>query len=148
MYRALLVKQAIIDGKQLIDRLRRQGFDVSAAIWYHDQESTRWRLVIVSPSADVSGISAYREVQNALARKGSSTLTLDEISVVSPSSSDFKQFRQWLQGARVPIWLHHRSEMFGGKTLTCINCNPHPREPWESNLDSSRPSGASKAPYY
>ncbi len=99
MYRALLVNRTIADGWKLIEHLRRERFPVSAAFWYHDGEAIRWRLVIVSPRVDRGGIAAYAVVQRALTTIQRSTLTLDEISVISPHSSDFADFSRWLQGA-------------------------------------------------
>jgi hypothetical protein len=102
MHRALLVKQAIVDGKKLVDRLRLQHFPISAAFWYHDSDAIRWRLVMASPSADSSGpIASYSAVQQALFTLQPSTVTLHDISVVSPRGTDFLELRNWLESARI-----------------------------------------------
>jgi hypothetical protein len=108
MHRAVLVKQAIVDGKKLIDRLLLQQFPVSAAFWFHDSDSIRWRLVIASPTAESSGpIASYSAVQRALRTLRRSSVSLDDTVVVSPRANDFLDLRNWLQGAHIAAQQPH-----------------------------------------
>jgi hypothetical protein len=55
MAEAILLKDQIVEGYQLIDLLRTHGVDVSAAAWVLDDETERWSLYIVSKLVDGSG---------------------------------------------------------------------------------------------
>jgi len=67
MDQALLVEQQINDGRELIDHLIGDGFDVSAAAWVKPSEEDCWLLYLVSREVDQHGLSAaYRAVHPVL----------------------------------------------------------------------------------
>jgi hypothetical protein len=81
-----LVTEWIEAGKRLTEALDRESFDVVASLWFYDAESGDWRLIIASPLVDRDGpLEAYRAVQRVLGGLGLETLSLNDISVVSPS---------------------------------------------------------------
>jgi hypothetical protein len=63
MAEAILLKDQIVEGYQLIDLLRTHGVDVSAAAWVLDGETERWSLYIASKLADGSG---WRNAQDKM----------------------------------------------------------------------------------
>jgi hypothetical protein len=75
----------------LLEALKQNRFALTAAFWYYFVEPMEWRLVLVSPTVDRAGpLSAYKRVQRVLARIDPAHLTLSDISVVGPSSQDYR----------------------------------------------------------
>jgi len=67
---------------------------VSAALWYYWPETTTWRLVIVSPIADTRGpINGYTRIQKALGNAETSSLSLDDITLVGRQDPEFIELR-------------------------------------------------------
>jgi len=94
MYKTVLVDQQIEDGQKLLDQLDARRFPVSAALWYYLPETTRWRLVIVSPIADTRGpIDGYTRIQRALGETEPTSLSLDDIALVGRQDPEFSDLR-------------------------------------------------------
>ena len=86
MVRATLVKDWIELGRRLTEALDRANFEVVASFWFYDQESDEWRLIIASPIVDDEGpLEAYRTIQRVLGELDYGELSLNDISVVSPT---------------------------------------------------------------
>lgn len=80
-----LVTEWIEAGKRLTEALDSASFEVVASLWFYDAESGEWRLIIASPVVDQQGpLEAYRVVQKVLG-VNTGGLTLNDISVVSPT---------------------------------------------------------------
>ena len=94
-------------GRKLIEALDESPFKVTAAMWFYLSENDEWRLIIASPYIDKEGPKkSYEFIQDqldklskcidvvALLRSGlSSYLSLENISVVSPSDDLIKLMR-------------------------------------------------------
>jgi hypothetical protein len=94
LYKKILVSDLIIDGQRLVTALARNRFPIVSALWSYNDESLEWRLVIVSPTVDHAGpMAAYGRVQRVLAASNPSRLTLTDVALVSPQSSDYENLR-------------------------------------------------------
>jgi hypothetical protein len=93
MVRASLVESDIRDGQRLVSALRDSDtrfavphFLLKAAFWLLDKDAIEWRLVIATPLVDQRGpFSAYTDIQGVLRRLMPISLTMQDISVVSPN---------------------------------------------------------------
>lgn len=66
---ATLVIEQIDDGKQLVDHLRQNGYDVAVAFWVLTTAEELWFLYIASPVVETDGLAAaYRKVYSELTR--------------------------------------------------------------------------------
>ncbi len=100
MYKKILVKEYIDHGRALLYALSELGpvFPITEAFWYEFQDPLEWRLVIASPIIDHLGpIHAYTVIQNIFQRD-KIPLSLDEITLLSPSSTDFQELRRMALG--------------------------------------------------
>lgn len=98
MYKTMLVEQQIEDGRKLLEQLDAEPFPrrfpVSAALWYYWPEAERWRLVIVSPVADRKGPNyGYTRIQEALSKVKTSSLSLDDITLVGMRDPEFIELK-------------------------------------------------------
>ena len=94
MYKTVLVEQQIDDGRKLLEQLDAQRFPVSAALWYCWPETARWSLVIVSPIADTKGPNyGYTRIQKALGNAETTSLSLDDITLVGRQDPEFIELR-------------------------------------------------------
>lgn len=78
----------IASGVALVRNLDAANWDVSAAFWFYDPESTGWRLRIASSAVDAVGPrESYRRMQQALGELDPETtdLSLFDITVLSTS---------------------------------------------------------------
>ena len=74
-------------GRAVLERLRSEGFGVSAAAWVYDDLSDYWQFLIASPEYDERGpLQAYGRIQAALAVDSPPVMPLQEITLVSPNS--------------------------------------------------------------
>jgi hypothetical protein len=97
-----LVAEYIDHGRAVLEALRRDKFPITEAFWYDIPEAGEWRLIIASPMAHTVGpIQAYTILDRALT-KIRSPLSLSEISVLSPLSSQFQSLRQEALGPGRP----------------------------------------------
>jgi hypothetical protein len=58
MGQAVLVDNQIDDGREVVERLASNGFDVTAAAWVKPSEDDRWFLYIASKEVDAKGLTA------------------------------------------------------------------------------------------
>jgi hypothetical protein len=101
MYKAILVRDLVEEGQQLLDQLRASRFPISSAFWYFFEEEVLWRLIIASPKVETEGpLKAYGRIQSALAKIRPRTLTLQNVSVMRPNSHQFRQLRDALRHTR------------------------------------------------
>jgi hypothetical protein len=94
MYSAVLVAHAIEEGQRLLERLKKERFPVSAALWYHVPDSSHWVLVIATPVVSrVGPTAAYTRLQGILRDLNPSYLSLSNISLFSPAGAEFERVR-------------------------------------------------------
>ena len=100
MYKTILVNESIENGEKLIKKLEERKFPIVAAFWRHLDEEGLWRLVIVSPFVGREGpLRTYGYVREAVDGLGRSVhFGLGDISVMSPSWSQFRDLRRTLEG--------------------------------------------------
>jgi hypothetical protein len=102
MYKTVLVKQMIDEGAELLRKLDDGGIPVQAAAWFDDPEKLSWKLVIVTPVAELVGpLEAYLQIQKAMSGLKTS-IALDDIIAMGPSSRKFQEFRRTMEGAATP----------------------------------------------
>jgi hypothetical protein len=66
MAQGALVERQINDGLWLIQELRRDGFDVTAAFWTRESDEEQWALYIASTDVNNKGVTeAYRVIHEA-----------------------------------------------------------------------------------
>jgi hypothetical protein len=98
MFKTVLVKKLVDDGARLLKALDARKFPVSAALWFFFQESMTWKLIIVSDVASAPGPrEAYMQIQSAMVGLNLD-LALDDITVMSPTSKNFPNFRRTIEG--------------------------------------------------
>jgi hypothetical protein len=99
MYKTILVRELIEDGDRLLKELDRRQFPISAAFWYDSPERLTWKLYLVSEIAHQPGpLEGYIRIQQAMADLGEASFSLDDIVVLSPSSSAFRDLRKTIEG--------------------------------------------------
>ena len=104
MDQATLVDHQIDDVTKLVDRLRRDNFDVKAAFWLYTSEADQWFLYLVSDAVDQKGITeAYKAVYKAMERLTNLSIDPFEVKLVSPGDPVAKAVIDFLskQHARV-----------------------------------------------
>jgi hypothetical protein len=102
MVRTSLVESDIRDGQRLVSALRDSDanfsiphFLVKAAFWLFDKDSIEWRLVVATPLVDQRGpFSAYTDIQGVLRRLVPISLTMQDITVVSPNDKLVKVIKK------------------------------------------------------
>jgi len=99
MYKTILVRELIDDGDRLLQELDRQQFPISAAFWYDSPERLTWNLYIVSEVSHQPGpLEGYMRIQKAMAALREVSLSLDDIIVLGPRSSAFRDLRRSIEG--------------------------------------------------
>jgi hypothetical protein len=97
MYKTILVNELINEGAALVNALRRGRVPLLAALWSYFPEPREWRLVIVSSIVDSRGpLEGYRRIQQVLAAIHPTQLSLSDITLISPHSSDYNDLRDLL----------------------------------------------------
>lgn len=88
MAQATLVGARIIDGQRLIDRLTREGVDVTSAAWIKESDSGDWYLYLATPLVREDGATkpAYRRVNAVIREMQKEGFGMDpfEIKVIGP----------------------------------------------------------------
>lgn len=77
-------------GKALVGQLDKANWRVSAALWFLDADSRRWKLLLASPRVEAGGPKkAYFEVLDALAKlpKDVPRIALKDVTVLDPKTS-------------------------------------------------------------
>jgi len=93
MVKKKLVVALITDGARLLRELDRQNFPVDTMFWVHFQEEDYWRLVIASPLVNQQGgLAGYRRLNELVRGIEMAGITLEDISLVDPASSQFESF--------------------------------------------------------
>jgi hypothetical protein len=76
-------------GRKLLQALDDDGFPVSAAFWYRDEEESQPTLVVASPIVDKQGPrQAYRRIENVLRRPGDPELRSLSLSQISAMGTE------------------------------------------------------------
>lgn len=91
-----LVTEQVEDGRRFVDRLVREGIDVTSAGWLRlADESGQWFLYVATPIADEDPLKAYRRVL-ALMRQMTRPFWVDPLGVklISPTSP----VAEWISG--------------------------------------------------
>jgi hypothetical protein len=113
MYKTVLVREMIEDGLKLLKALDGLGVPVRAALWFDDPEKTAWKLVIVTPVSSSPGpLEAYLQIQKAMSGLDLK-VALDDITVMSPSSRKFQEFKRTMEGVAGGAFLHPRDPSEG-----------------------------------
>jgi len=94
VYKKVLLSDYIEQGRKVLQALRRADFHVSEAFWYDLPESDEWRLILAAPKVDDLGpLQAYTILDKVL-RRIRSPLSVGEISLFSPASSQYRELRR------------------------------------------------------
>ncbi len=95
MHSTILVSEhAIEEGQRLLERLKKERFQVFAALWYHVPDSSQWVLVIATPVVSrVGPLAAYSRVQRIIRGMNLSHLSLSDISLFSPAGPEMERVR-------------------------------------------------------
>ena len=88
MDKAALADKYVEDGRNLIGALEDEKITVDTAMWFYSAESDDWQLIIATPLVgEVGPKETYRKIQSILDNMPSLSISLMDISVLSPSSS-------------------------------------------------------------
>jgi hypothetical protein len=99
VYKTVLVRDQIQDGRTFLRSIQEESFPVTAALWRYMEEHEAWKLVIVSPLADTEGLhEAYVRIVRVLRKLGDATqLTVGDILVVRPDSAQFRRLQSTIE---------------------------------------------------
>lgn len=128
--KTLQVGDVVEEGEKLLSKLEEKKFPISAAFWRYFDEEGLLRLVIVSPFVGREGpLDTYRYVREAVDELGSSVhFGLGDISVMSPSWSQFRDLQRSLEGAGVRTGAPATPQWLGNDTLYLYRWNPDLKE--------------------
>jgi len=88
MAKTALVDKYINDGRLLISSLDKDGFLIDTAMWFYSEELDEWQLVIATPLVDQIGLrETLRRAQSIMREMTSTSLSLSDISILSPHSN-------------------------------------------------------------
>jgi hypothetical protein len=94
MYFSVLVDRQIEEGQRLLERLKKERFQVFGALWYRVPDSSQWVLVISTPVVSrVGPTAAYSRLQRILRDLNPSYLSLSNVSLFSPASPELERVR-------------------------------------------------------
>ena len=94
MVKTILVGEQILDGKKVLDKLRRVKFPILDAFWYQVSDSGAWRLIMASPKvAELGPIGAYTALRDILV-KTKTALSLSDFSLRSPRDPEYLRLRK------------------------------------------------------
>jgi hypothetical protein len=97
MYTKILVEQDVQNGRKLLEALQDR-LPLLAAFWLNAEDASEWNLVLVSPLVSAGKARlAYRMIRQVLAESGV-PIPMDNISVLSPVDSRYKEVRRASQG--------------------------------------------------
>jgi hypothetical protein len=88
MGQTLLVEKQIADGQVFVERLVRDGFEVTAACWAKTTDDSRWYLYLASPAVDKAGLGKTYRVVSALIQEMEQEgfwIDLFDIKLLSPA---------------------------------------------------------------
>ena len=77
-------------GEALLGQLDKAGRRVSAALWFLDADSRRWKLLLASPRVEAGGPKkAYLDILDALAElpKDAPRIALKDVTVLDPKNA-------------------------------------------------------------
>ena len=95
-----LLSEMILAGAELIGRLEKVKFSVSAALWRYLPESGTWRLVIASPEVGISGPKkAYKKIQSVSAQipLEAPRVSLNDITVIDAKDTFISSLKTGIQ---------------------------------------------------
>ncbi len=94
----------IEEGEKLVGKLEEKKFPIAAAFLRYPDEEDLLRLVIVSPFVGRKGpLTTYGYIRQAVEELGDAVhFGLGDISVMSPSGSQFRRLRRNVEGVGVP----------------------------------------------
>lgn len=88
MAKTALVDKYINDGRLLISALDKEGFLIDTAMWFYSEELDDWQLVVATQLVDQIGLrETLRRAQSVLREMSATSLSLSDISILSPQSS-------------------------------------------------------------
>jgi hypothetical protein len=103
----------IEDGAKLLKVLKDRDVPVHAAVWFDDPDQMAWKLVIVTSEASNPGpLEAYMRIQEAMSGLHLS-ISLDDITVMSPNSRKFEEFKRTMEGVAKGSLLHPKNTSEG-----------------------------------
>jgi hypothetical protein len=82
MVSGTLVSQYIDDGARFLRRLEEEGIPFSAAFWYFNPESEKWKLVIAAPVFDRSGPLQAYQILSSILPESSVGFQLSDVTVL------------------------------------------------------------------
>jgi hypothetical protein len=88
MVKTALVDKYLNNGRMLVSALDRDGFQIDTAMWFYSDELDEWQLIIATPLVDQLGLrETLRRVQSIIGNLTSISLSLSDISLLSPNSN-------------------------------------------------------------
>jgi hypothetical protein len=123
-----LVKDQAVEGAQLIEQLRRNHFDVTAACWLFDHDREDWKLYIVSQTiSDKGWADAHAELQKAFEQLPDLWMDSSEVRLVDPADRVAQEIAA-IQ-LRHPVRLKRRHHIkLGGLSSADVHIYPMPAQ--------------------
>src|SRR4051794_37051120 len=151
MVKRKLVEELISDGARLLSKLDGNSFPVESMFWVHLPVEGYWRLVIASPFvAQHGGVAGYRRLNELLDALKLAAITLEDISLLDPASSQFQSLYSLACGSTTrlapgPAWLEFEDAIVyrwrGASVSAELNCEVSAKELqefWEAEREGMR----------
>lgn len=124
-----LVKDQALEGAQLIEQLRKNDFDVTAACWLLDSDKEDWQLFIVSKTVSDKGrVDARKELQSAFDQLPDLWMDLSEVRLVDPTDRVAQEITAIQRRYPVKLKSRHRIKL-GGMSSADVHVYPLPAQP-------------------
>jgi hypothetical protein len=111
-----LVEGQIDEGRELMERLSRNHFDVTAALWIKEDEDPYWLLYIASKVVDDKGLRAAYKDLHAVIRAEPSLRWIDlfELRLISAADPIVKDVLEILHRYPAGVPTRYRGPQLGG----------------------------------
>lgn len=101
MAKTALVDKYLNDGRMLVSALDRDGFLIDTAMWFYSDELDEWQLIVATPLVDQLGLrEILRRVQSIIGNLTSISLSLSDISLLSPNSNLINDIKTTVRRSR------------------------------------------------
>ena len=122
-----LVKDQAVEGAQLIEELRRNHVEVTAACWLFDHDREDWKLYIVSPPNNGTG-DAHAKLRSAFEQLPDLWMDSSEVRFVDPTdrvAQEIAAIQQRHPSARLKRRYHIK---LGGLSTADVHIYPMPAQ--------------------
>ena len=112
-----LVKDMIVDGYKLINQLRKENFDVTAAAWVQEDVDYPWYLYIASMEMDKDGAAATRKFSEIRGRMEELYIDTFGVRLIEATDNYAKDILEFYQRHPTHTYLKYRLPNLRGRHI-------------------------------